>query len=282
MRVLSREQQLFVLHLLCEGNSLRSVTRLTRIHRTTSLNLLVRVGTQCRAMLDRWMRNLTLRHVEIDEIWTFVLKKQGRVPVGVNDERIGDQYLFLGIDEDTKLIPSFVLGKRTKETTDRFTQDLASRLVLPDLFAPGVRPQLSTDGFAAYRDSIDDAFAGRASHGVLIKDYRNADMPGRYGPPEMVGTERRVINGDIGKDEICTSHVERHNLTIRTFLRRFTRLALGFSKKFENLDAMIAVYIAHYCFCRWHGTLNKTPAMAAKITGHQWTLEELLSEAESE
>src|SRR5262249_2526739 len=162
---------------------------------------------------------------------------QGRIPVTQDDSRIGDAYLFIGLDHDTKLIPSYLLAKRSKEATERFIRDLESRLVLPELFGPGLVPQLSTDGWRANPDAIEDAFAGRVSHGVLIKDYRNAEQPGRYGPPEMVGTDRRVISGPIGENEICTSHVERHNLSIRTFLRRFTRLALGFSKKWENLGA---------------------------------------------
>lgn len=282
MRVLSREQQISALHLIVEGNSLRSITRLTGIHRTTVINLMVNMGARCKDMLDRWMRNLTLNHVEIDEIWTFVLKKQARCQVTDDNSQIGDQYVFLGIDEETKLIPSYYIGKRNKESTDRFCEDLASRLVLPELFDIGGRPRLSTDGWAAYPDSIDMAFGGVADHGVLIKDYRNAEQPGRYGPPEMVGTVRQVINGDIDKDEICTSHVERHNLSIRTFLKRFTRLSLGFSKKLANLEAAFALYVAHYNFCRWHGSLKKTPAMAARITGHPWTLDELVTEAESE
>lgn len=106
---------------------------------------------------------------------------------------------------------------------------------------------------------------------MLIKNYRNAEQPGRYGPPELIDTDRRVVYGDIDKEDVCTSHVERHNLTIRTFLKRFTRLALGFSKKLENLDAAIALYVVHYNFCRWHNTLGKTPAMAAKITGIRGT-----------
>src|SRR5207244_2359032 len=131
-------------------------------------------------MLDRWMQNLTLHHLELDEIWTFVLKKQGRVTVDANEKLIGDQYCFIAIDQDTKLIPCYAIGKRTKGTTDLFIQDLCDRLVLPDPFGPGYRPQLSTDGWMAYPDSIEMAFAGRASHGVLIKNYRNAEQPGRY------------------------------------------------------------------------------------------------------
>jgi IS1 family transposase len=282
MYVLPREKQLAILNLLVEGTSLRSIKRLTGVHRDTAMRLMIRVGEQCRTMLDRWMKNLTLRHLEIDEIWTFVLKKQGRIPVGADDSEIGDIYTFLAIDETTKLIPCYALGKRNKETTDIFAQDLARRLVLPDLFGPGVRPQLSTDGWPAYPDSIESAFAGCASHGVLIKDYRNAEQPGRYGPPEMVGADRRVVYGNIHESEICTSHVERHNLSVRTFLRRFTRLSLGFSKKLDNLAAAVALYLAHYDFCRIHGTLRMTPAMKAQIAGHPWTLDELLTEAESE
>lgn len=282
MNTLSREQHLLVIRLLVEGNSLRSITRTTRVHRTTAINLMVRVGAQCHAMLDRWMRNLTLRHLELDEIWTFVLKKQKRIRVTEDDFRIGDQYLFIAIDEDTKLIPSFVVGKRNKETTDLFAEDLASRLVLPEWCDPSPKPQLSTDGWRAYPESIEMAFADRCSHGVLVKDFRNAEQPGRYGPPEMIHASRTVITGDIHKSEICTSHVERHNLTIRTLLKRYTRLALGFSKKLENLEAMVSLYMAYYNFCWMHNSLPGTPAMAARIAGHPWTLEELLTEVESE
>jgi IS1 family transposase len=282
MNVLSREQQLSILHLIVEGNSLRSITRLTGVHRTTTLKLLVRVGAKCQAMLGRWMRNLTLEHIEVDEIWTFVLKKQARIPVTANDEKIGDQYLFFGIDEDTKLIPTFALGKRNKETTDLLAERLAACLVLPAFRSRGPVPQVSTDGWRAYPDSLATAFDGRLTHGVLVKDYRNTDMPGRYGPPEMVGADRQVVQGPLEPSDICTSHVERANLSVRTFLKRFTRLALGFSKKFENLEATIALFVAHYNFCRWHGTLGKTPAMAAKITGHPWSLAEMIDEAESE
>jgi IS1 family transposase len=281
--VLPKEKQLGVIHLLVEGSSIRSAERLTGVHRDTIMRLIVRIGQKCAAMHDRWMRNLTLRHIQCDEIWTFVLKKQGRIPVALDvDPRIGDQYLFVGIDQDTKLIPSYVLGKRTKVTTDRFMGDLESRLVLPQLFGPGQRPQISTDGWRAYPESVDAAFAGRADHGVLVKNYRNTDMPGRYGPPEMIGTDRQVINGGIDEWSICTSHVERSNLTIRTLLKRFTRLALGFSKKFENLEAAISLYMGYYNFCWMHRSLAGTPAMAAKITGHPWTVAELVSEAESE
>lgn len=113
-------------------------------------------------------------------------------------------------------------------------------------------------------------------YGVIVKNFRESEQPGRYGPPEMVDAERRVVTGNISRRSICTSHVERHNLSIRTFLRRFTRLALGFSKKLANLEATVSLYVAYYNFCWMHSSLTGTPAMAARIAGHPWTLAELL------
>lgn len=278
--VLSHEEQLSVLHLLVEGTSLRSVTRLTGVHRGTVARLMVRAGTRLRGLMDRRLRNLTLSHLQCDEIWTFVLKKQGRLQEAeACDEKIGDQYLFVALDHRTKLIPSFALGKRTSAVAQRFLDDLAGRLTMPDLFELGERPRISTDGWNGYPNAVDNAFAGRADYGQIIKTYGESEQPGRYGPPVLIDTERRVITGDIDPRVICTSHVERHNLTIRTFMRRFTRLALGFSKKLANLDAAIALYVAHYNFCRMHGSLPGTPAMAAGVAGHPWTLEELLDAA---
>src|SRR5205814_3569457 len=189
------------------------------------------------------------------------------------------QFLFVALDQMTKLVPTFVVGKRTRQVTEAFALDLASRMVTPQLGGKGDRPLISTDGWRAYPGAIDLAFADTVRHGVLIKDYEQSEQPGRYGPPVLVGETRRPLSPGLNPAAICTSHVERHNLSIRTFMRRFTRLALGFSKKLPNLTAATALYVAHYNFCRWHGTLNKTPAMAAGLTGHQWTMIELLSEA---
>jgi hypothetical protein len=170
-----------------------------------------------------------------------------------------------------------MLGKRSMELTYRFMADLAKRIVLPTphdsdahAYKPeGHRPtmQLSTDAFACYAPCVDAVFGRNIMYGQLIKDYRNAEQPGRYAAPEMVGTKRIGMSKGIDLDSICTSHVERQNLTIRTFMRRFTRLSLGFSKRFENLAAAVAMHIAHYNFCRRHNTLRMTPAMAANVTG---------------
>jgi IS1 family transposase len=275
--VLSREEKLTILSLLVEGNSLRSISRHTKTHRTTIMNLLVEIGVKCRTFLDKRMRNLTSAHLECDEIWTFVQKKQRRLNEAEKDNpAIGDQYVFFAIDYTTKLVPCFAIGKRTKETTEIFAQDLARRLVPADLFAANdERPQVSTDGWQAYPDAIDDAFAGAVNYGQIIKDFDATEQPGRYGPPILVDTTRRVISGAISKKSICTSHVERKNLTIRTFIRRFTRLSLGFSKKLANLMAAVSLHFAYYNYCWMHGSLTGTPAMAAGIAGHPWNLEEL-------
>jgi hypothetical protein len=158
--------------------------------------------------------------------------------------------------------------------------DLANRIALPTPTDTGERdgiiPQLSTDGFNAYPEAVDLAFGNYVRYGTLIKDYRNADQPGRYGPPELVGTARREVFGSVELDTICTSHAERVNLTTRTLLKRFTRLSLCFSKKLENLIAAVAMYMAYYNFCWQHATLKgRTPAMAARVAGHPWSMEEL-------
>ena len=277
---LSGAEQLSVLHLLVEGTSLRSITRLTGIHRTSIANLMVRAGASLRSFMDRRMRNLNLTHVECDEIWTFCRKKQHRLTnQEVSNAFIGDQYLFIALDMETKLIPTWILGKRTAANTQAFMADLAERIVTLELLSPEPKPQISTDGFNAYPGAVEMAFAGTVDYGVLIKDYLQAEQPGRYGPPLMVGAVREVITGTIDRFSICTSHVERHNLSIRTFMRRFTRLALGFSKKLENLEAAVALYLCYYNFCWMHGSLNGTSAMAAQLAGHPWTLEELFREA---
>jgi IS1 family transposase len=275
VRTLAADQRLSVLHLLVEGNSIRSTERLTGVHRDTIMRLLVRTGDQCRDFLDDRMRGLKLKHLEVDEIWTFVDTKQAHIrPERIHDETIGDQYLFIALDQDTKVIPTFAIGKRTRETTERFLLDLADRVI----HQPGVHiPQISTDGFAPYPGAVDLAFADQADYGIIIKDFQESEQPGRYGPPEMTGTVRRPVSA-IDPYSICTSHVERNNLTIRTFLRRFARLSLGFSKKLENLAAAVALHVAYHNFCRRHGTLRVTPAMEAGVTDELWKLDRFIAE----
>jgi IS1 family transposase len=271
---LDREKQILVLRLLSEGNSIRSTMRLTGVEKKTILRIVVRFGNQCRQYLDRTLVNLALDHVQLDEIWTYCYMKEGRAKKQwLDTARIGDQYLFTALDTETKLLVSFAIGKRTWETTNAFIGDLLKRLVTPEGFGDD-RPQLSTDGFMPYQPAIRRHFGGSVRHGVLIKKFTDKDM-GRYAPPPLVGTERVNINGINNVATICTSHVERNNLTIRTFMKRFTRLTLGFSKKVENLTAATAIHVAVYNFCRIHGSLKCTPAMAAGVIDRLWSMDDL-------
>ena len=299
--VLKPERQKTVLHMLVEGSSIRSTERLTGVHRDTIGRLAVRFGHGAANFWTSGYAGLTLAHLELDEIWTFVLKKQGRLTPDERQERfdIGDVYLWTALDKHTKLVPSFLLGKRSGDSARRFIMDVAGRLVFPNPHASdahgyqpgGYQPIASfqSDGFAAYPEAVDLAFGPYAKYGQIIKDYRNADQPGRYAPPEMVGTERKGVYGmnEFEERTICTSHVERHNLTIRTLLRRFTRLALGFSKKLENLAAAVAVLHGLLQFLLAHPGIPTTAgnvvsarppaAMLAGVTDHVWKFDELFS-----
>ena len=298
--VLPRDKQIEVLHHLVEGNTLRSTSRLTGVHRTTIMKLLVEFGEGCQKLMDKRFQGLTLEHLEVDEIWTFVGKKQARLTVTEKAERhdIGDVYLWTAIDQETKLVPAFVVGKRTGDSARKLMRQLASRLTFPNphdsdnhLFEKGEYTpvtQISTDMLAAYPEAVDQFFGPYAKYGQLKKEYRNATM--QYTPSEMVGTERKSIFG-IDPDKlwsICTSHVERHNLTIRTLMKRFTRLNLGFSKKLDNLVAACQVFLAYYNFV-WRtryedksgqaGMLRPPAAMLAGVTKELWDFERLFDEA---
>jgi IS1 family transposase len=269
--VLPREKQIQVLHMLVEGNSIRSIERLTGVNRNTIMSLTRRFGDKCRNFLNAWLRNLKLRHIQADEIWTFVGCKQDRLKNAlVVNPTMGDQFLYVAFDQDTKLIATYAIGKRSKEVTQAFMYDLADRIVTE-------MPQLSTDGWQAYPNAVKNAFGDEIAYGQIIKDFAESSQPGRYGPPTLVATERKQVTGltDIDLRSICTSHVERNNLTIRTFMKRFARLSLGFSKKLENLAAAVALHVAHYNFCRIHSSLRMTPAMAAGVVNELWMIENL-------
>ena len=244
------------------------------------MRILNDIGPACKNFMDLSFGNLSLKHIEIDEIWTFCGKKQGTLTEEEKDDpTIGDIYLFIALDEETKLIPAYVLGKRNRENTDKIAGMLADRLV----YRPDGREDvaISTDGFPAYPGAIGDAFGSAVRHGVLIKNYENPES-GRYAPPRLIGTDRYSVQNISDLNDVCTSHVERTNLTIRTFMRRFTRLALGFSKKIDNLESAVQLHLAYYNFC-WQprekgksGRLRDAPAMMAGLTDHVWTIRELV------
>jgi IS1 family transposase len=284
---MSVEKRNTILRLLVEGNSIRSVTRLLGTNIPSVLRQLRWAGKHCQELMDQRFTGLRLRHVECDEIWTFCAKKQARLTVEERAIRhdIGDIYCWYGIDQDTRLIPAHTVGKRSGDMARRFMTGLANRLAMPTAHASdardyqpgGYRPvvQISADAFVAYPEAVDLAFGPYAYFGTIIKDYRNAILP--YTPSEMVGTQRRVVFGDFQPRTICTSHIERHNLTLRTFSKRFTRLALGFSKKLENLQAAVALHLAYYNFCWRPGKMRVTPAMAAGVVDSWWRFDQLLA-----
>ena len=282
-----------VLKLLAEGMSIRSAERTSGVNRNTICKLLVLFGDACRKFLDARMRNLTLEHLQFDEQWTYVAKKQSRLTILERARRhdIGDVYLWTCIDQKTKLMPAFAIGKRSADNARRFMLDVASRLNWPSphesdahAFRTGYyKPiiQISTEGFAAYPEAVDLAFGPYVRFGTIIKEYRNAKMI--YTPSEMVGTKRTGIRGIEGREAhtICTSHVERLNGTQRLFLKRLNRLTYSFSKKLRNLEAAFGIFAAYYNFC-WQtrkpgksGQKRPTAAMMAGIAGHVWSFDEL-------
>jgi IS1 family transposase/transposase-like protein len=284
-----------VLRLLVEGSSLRSASRITGINRGTICKLLVTFGTACQRFLDGRMQGLKLTHLQFDEQWTYVEKKQSRLTINERAERhdIGDVYLWTCIDQKTKLMPSFLIGKRSADSARRFMTDVASRLVFPNPHASDAHAyqpanylsvvQISTDGFKVYPEAVDLAFGPYVRYGTIVKEYRNANII--YTPSEMVGTQRKGVRGIEGRQvrTICTSHVERLNGTQRLFLKRLNRLTLCFSKKLENLEAAFAMFAAWYNFV-WQtrekgnsGKLRPSAAMMAGLEGHVWSFDELFS-----
>jgi IS1 family transposase len=260
-----------VLKLLVEGTSVRSIERVTQVHRDTILRLLILAGERCSRLLDEKMRGLKCNFIECDEIWTFCFKKQRRVRKD-DPAEFGDQWVFVALDAETKLIPSFRIGKRTASTTVAFIDDLSQRITN--------RPQITTDGFRFYVDAIEDSFGADVDFAQLVKlygDYGQHDAAAKYSPSSIIEVISKIKQGNPDVERISTSYVERQNLTMRMAMRRFTRLTNGFSKKLENLKAAIALHFAFYNFVRVHKSLRVTPAMEAGITGHIWSIGELLA-----
>ena len=272
MNTLSLQKRAQILGLLVEGNSMRAITRLVGCSINTVTALLIDVGQACSAYQDKAMRNLPCKRIQCDEIWSFCYSKEKNV--SAEDKGVlghGDVYTWTSICPDTKLVPSFMVGKRDAEYAHAFIQDLASRLAN--------RVQLTTDGHKPYIEAVEGAFGGEIDYAMLVKHYSN---PGeaqqaqkRYSPSEFVSAEKRRISGDPDVKKVTTSHVERQNLTMRMGMRRFTRLSNGFSKKIENLEHAVALHFMFYNFGRIHKTLRVTPAMEAGISDHVWTLEEI-------
>ena len=268
------EKATTVLKLLVEGMSIRSIERVTQVHRDTIMHLLILAGERCQRIMDGKMKNLHPTYLQCDEIWTYCQKKQRHVRKGDSPD-VGDQWVFVAMDAETKLVPYFEIGKRTKETTLQFLNGLKWRLS-EDRF------QITTDGYHFYR-SIQSVFAGQCDFAQLVKlfgDYGQHDGPdARYSPPRITEVISKVIDGNPDPEHVSTSFVERQNLTMRMQMRRLTRLTNAFSKKLSHLKAAISLHFGYYNLCRVHSSLRVTPGMQSGLTDHIWNIEELLQTA---
>jgi IS1 family transposase len=272
---LSAEQKSAVIAALCEGVSIRATERLTGFHRDTIMRLGVKVGQGCAAVHGKLMTNLHVSRIELDEVWSFVKKKRKNVKE-VDPDTVGDQFIYLAMDSTGKAILSWLVGKRNYRNTLCLAEDVRIRVL--------GEPEFSTDGYVPYLKAVDLAFDGKASHGIVDKQTvflaRDGETDGYYAKEQLVAVKRTPVSGD--PRHISTSFIERQNLTLRQSQRRLTRLSNGFSKKYENHCAAIALYATHYNFCRVHETLRITPAMQLGITDHVWPISELVQAALSD
>ena len=269
------EKALLCLHLLCEGNAVRSIERIVDVDKKTILKLLVQVGEGCERMLAETVKAVPVRDVQADELWTYIRCKQGtRERNKIADPDAGDAYCYFGIERNSKLILAWHLGRRNTWDAHDFIVKLST--------ATAGSFQLSTDGFNAYPNAVEYAFGARVDYAQVVKEFGSAggEEARRYAPPRLIGQQKISVSGSPAEDRICTSHVERANWTLRGHLRRFTRLSNGFSRKKENLRAALALYFAYYNFVKFHKAVRMTPAMAAGIARKPWSLGELLAAAQ--
>ncbi len=273
------DKAILCLNLLTEGNSVRATVRLSGVAKDTVIALLVCVGQKCEGFLRETLQQVKVRDVQADEIWSFVgMKEKTRVRKDEGLTEVGDAYCFVGIERFTKLVLAWFLGRRDGFSTVAFIEEVER--------STRGRFQLTTDGWRSYPEAVNVIFEERpVDYAQLVKQYATKDDH-RYSPGEVIGTEKVACCGNPDPDSICTSHVERHNLSMRMQNRRLTRLTNAFSKKWENHQAALGLYFAVYNFVRPHGTLTKqadgvktTPAMASGLTDHPWTILELLQKS---
>jgi len=271
MNKLDPKKQAQVVAALVEGNSIRATVRMTGVAKNTIAKLLIELGAACSEYMDKTMRDLPCKTIQVDEIWSFVGAKQKNVRVREDMPVMGDVWTWVALDADTKLVPVFMVSDRGDFAATRFMLDLADRLK--------ERIQLTTDGHPNSIRAVPKAFGQQIDYGVLMKKYASdgARAERRYSPAVCIGCKKESRIGDPDPRNISTSFVERQNLTMRMQMRRFTRLTNAFSKKIENHVAAIAIHYMHYNFCRIHQTLRVTPAMAAGVSQHVWDVQELIA-----
>ncbi len=265
-----------IIRCLVEGNSIRSTVRITGASKNTIAKLFVDLGAACSAYQDEHLRNLKCRRIQLDEIWSFTYAKQKNVPTAKRaPEGAGDTWTWTAIDAETKLLVCWLVGGRDSEYASDFINDLRSRLA-------NQRVQLTTDGHSPYLEAVEGAFGADVDYAMLVKLYGAAPAEGapgsaqrRYSPGVCTGTRKTAIAGKPDPAHVSTSYAERHNLTMRMGIRRFTRLTNAFSKKVEHHAHALAIYFMHYNFVRIHQSLRVTPAMAAGVTDRLWSMEDV-------
>src|SRR5271165_2284807 len=268
MNRLSVADRAAILGMLVEGNSLRSCSRMSDVSINTVTKLLVDLGVACERFHDQYVRNVRVRRLQCDEIWSFVGAKAKNVTVEKKAEGWGDAWTWTGLDADTKLCVSYLVGGRDLGWAKEFMHDCAMRI--------RNRVQITTDGHKAYLEAVENAFGADIDYAQLQKIYGAAtENHARYSPAKCIGCDMKVVSGNPDPKHVSTSFVERQNLSMRMSIRRFTRLTNAFSKKVENHAAAVALWFAYYNFCRVHQTLRVTPAMEAGIADHVWSIQEM-------
>src|SRR5438876_2480202 len=269
MNTLGNDERIRVVAALVEGNSIRATSRMTGVARNTVTKLLVDLGQVCMKYHDKHVRNVRVRRLQCDEIWAYVGAKAKNVSAKKKEIGWGDVWTWVGIDADTKLVVSYLVGGRGADWAMDFMKDAANRI--------RGRVQITTDGHKAYLEAVEDAFGMDVDYAQLQKIYgASLENETRYSPAVCIGCDMKVVSGNPDPKHVSTSFVERQNLSLRMSIRRFTRLTNAFSKKVENHAAAVALWFMYYNFCRVHQTLRVTPAMEAGISDHVWDLSELV------
>jgi IS1 family transposase len=270
MNKLPPEQRAQALQMMAEGISLRAITRLIGISRTTLIKLLEDAGEAFSEYQDRTLMNLACKRIQVDEAWAFCYAKQKNVPTAkAAPEGAGDIWTWVGLDAQSKLAVSWYVGGRDSEAAMIFMDDLAKRLAN--------RVQLTSDGHKAYLEAVEGAFGSDIDYAMLVKVYGPAlEGQRRYSPAECIGAVKHRVEGNPDPKHVSTSFSERQNLSMRMGNRRMTRLTNAFSKKAENHAHMMAIYFMHYNFVRIDQTLKITPAMAAGVTPKLWEMADLV------
>jgi IS1 family transposase len=274
MNTLTIDERIRVVAALVEGNSLRSVSRMTGIARNTITKLLVDLGEACMAYHDAHVRNVRVQRLQCDEIWAYIGAKARNVSAEKKEIGWGDVWTWVGLDADTKLVVSYLVGGRGAGWARDFMMDCATRIV--------GEPQITTDAHKPYLKAVEEAFGGDADYAQLHKVFGASNEPEhRYSPATCIGCDMKTISGVPDPKHVSTSYVERQNLTMRMSIRRFTRLTNAFSKKIENHAYAVALHFMYCNFVRIHTTLRVTPAMEAGLSSHAWTIEELVAMGEA-